>query len=81
MYSWNTESQQRHYNKAFGWAGGGGTKRFIIIQWFSHGELFFISNTMEVLEQPVLLNFDATFFPDSRAGLTYIFGIISSLIL
>jgi hypothetical protein len=43
----------------------GETKSSIIIQWFSHGELFFISNTEEVVEQPFLLNFGALFFPDS----------------
>ena len=75
---------------------GEGESKRSIIQWFSHGELF-MSNTKEVVEQSVLLNFYAVFFPynllslweiqrlqtfpDSRSGLTYIFGIISSLIL
>ena len=39
----------------WGWAGGEGeTKISISIHWFSHGQLFFISNTKEVVEQPIL---------------------------
>lgn len=73
-------------------AGGEGeTEISISIQCFSRGQ-FFISNTKEVVVQPILLNFNAVFFrlweikrlqtfPDSQAGLTYIFGKISSFIL
>lgn len=40
---------------SWGWAGGEGeTKISISIHWFSHGQLFFISNTKEVVEQPIL---------------------------